>query len=243
MNTTISKIIAVLFLSTFATSCVIDGFNRIKGDRNVTVEKRNISKDYSKIKISNGLDVYITQGNKVSVTVEADENLHDVIKTEVRNGVLKIYSERNIWRAKAQKIYITTHPIEAIKATSGSDVYSENTLTGDNLEIETNSGADMSLRLNVHSVVSSSSSGSDLKLVGNATNYTAIATSGSSTKSYGLKSKNVTVKATSGADIDVYAIESINAKANSGGDVDYKGTPTINKNKASSGGSISAKDF
>ena len=240
MKTTISKIIAVLFLATITTSCVIDGFNRIKGNRNVTVENRRVNNDFTKIKVSNGLDVYITQGNKVAVTVEADENLHEVIKTEVRNGVLKIYSERNIWRAKSQKVYITTHQVEGIKATSGSDVYSENTLTGDNLEVETNSGADMSLRLDVNTVTSYSSSGSDLKLTGRATNYEASASSGSSTKSYGLKSNNVTVKATSGADIDVYATESINARANSGGDVDYKGSPEKVNKKSSSGGSISS---
>lgn len=240
MKTTISKIIAVLFLATITTSCVIDGFNRIKGNRNVTVENRRVSNDFTKIKVSNGLDVYITEGNSVKVTVEADENLHEVIRTEVRNGVLKIYSERNIWRAKSQKVYITTHQLEGIKATSGSDVYSENTLTGNAMEVETSSGADMSLRLDVNSVTSHSSSGSGLKLTGNATNYTASASSGSSTKSYGLKSKEVTVKASSGADIDVYAMESIDARASSGGDVDYRGNPKRVNKKSSSGGSISS---
>ena len=46
---------------------------------------------------------------------------------------------------------------------------------------------------------------------------------------------------TSGADINVYASESLNAKATSGGDVDFRGNPKNVDKKESSGGDISAK--
>ena len=52
-------------------------------------------------------------------------------------------------------------------------------------------------------------------------------------------SKNVIVNATSGAGINIYASEKLDAKANSGGDIDFKGNPkSVNKN-SSSGGDIS----
>lgn len=237
---TMKKIFALVLLAVITTSCMIDGFNRINGNRNVTEETRKIADDFTMIKASNGLDVYITEGKNVSVVVEADENLQDIIKTEVRKGVLRIYSEKNIWRAKSRKIYVTTPPIEGVIATSGSDVFSENTLTGDTFKAKASSGADMKLRLSVNALSSSSSSGSDLTLIGKANSYTASASSGSSTDSYQLKAGDVTVRASSGADINVYASKSIEARASSGGDIDFKGSPkTINK-KSSSGGSVSA---
>ena len=69
------------FISTILASCNVDMFNRIEGNRNVISKKRKVNDNFTKIKASTGLDVYITQGNKLSITVEADENLHEIIKT------------------------------------------------------------------------------------------------------------------------------------------------------------------
>ena len=72
--------------------------------------------------------MYLTQGSKNKISVEADENLQEIIITEVKEAVLKIYVEKNIWRAKARKVYVTIETLEAISATSGSDVYTKETI-------------------------------------------------------------------------------------------------------------------
>ena len=240
MKTTITKIIALVFLSTLTTSCIVDGFNKINGNRKVVTENRKLNDDFTKIKTGNGIDVFITQASKVALTVEADENLQDIIKTEVTNGVLKVYADKNIWRAKAKKVYITVNSLEGITASSGSDVVTENTIVSDVFEAKTSSGADLKLRIKTNELTSSSSSGSDLRILGTANKYNASASSGSSTRAYDLDSKNAIVSASSGADIDVQATKSIDAKASSGGDIDYKGSPEMVNKKSSSGGSISA---
>ncbi|MFY0629234.1 MAG: DUF2807 domain-containing protein [Flavobacteriaceae bacterium] len=241
MKTTITKLTVILFLATFVTSCGIDMFNRIDGDRNVVSKKRKIGNDFTRVKVSNGLDLYIKQGNKNSLTVEADENLHEIIITEVRNGVLKIYTDQNIRRAKARKVYLTVTTLEELKATSGSDVFSENTLKVEDIEVSTSSGADMRIDVDADSVTSSSSSGADLKISGTSNSHSAKASSGSSINAYGLKSKDVTARVSSGADIGVYATKSINARASSGGDIRYKGDPEKVERKTSSGGGVSSR--
>ena len=241
MKTTITKLTAILFLATIVTSCGIDMFNRIDGDRNVVSKKRKINDDFTRVKVSNGLDLYIKQGNKTSLTVEADENLHEIIITEVKGDMLKIYTDRNIRRAKARKVYLTVTSLEELKATSGSDVFSENTLTASDLEVSTSSGADMRIEVDADNVTSSSSSGADLKISGKSNTHSANASSGSSISAYGLKSKDVTARVSSGADISVYAIESINARASSGGDIRYKGNPEKVQRKTSSGGGVSSR--
>jgi len=216
-------------------------FNRINGNRNVVTENRNLKEDFTKIKVSTGLDLYISQGSSNEITVEADENLQDIIITEVNNGVLKIYSEKNIWKAKARKVYVTIDNLEEVRATSGSDVYTKETLKVNDIAISATSGADINMSLNANSVTSSATSGSDIEIDGNANNHTASATSGASIDAYELRSKNVTVRVSSGADINIYASESIAAKASSGGDIDFKGSPENVTKKSSSGGSIYAK--
>lgn len=239
MKTTIKKLSVLLFLSVFISSCGIDMFNRVDGNRNVVTKKRKIQDDFTKVKVSTGLDLYIRQGDKVSLTVEADENLHDIIITEVDNGRLKIYSEKNIWRAKARKVYLTVTDIEELKATSGSDAYSENTLKVKDFELSVSSGADANITVDADNITTSASSGADLRVSGKANSHNSRASSGSSIRAFALKSRNVIVKVSSGADINIHASETIDAKASSGGDIDYRGNPESVNKKTSSGGSVS----
>ena len=241
MKTILSKLTIVIVTTVLFSSCAVDMLNRVSGNKNVVTQDRKINDDFTSIKVSTGLDLYISQSNNVSLRVEADENLHDIIITEISNGVLKVYSEKNIWKAKARSVYVSVIDLEEISATSGSDVYTENTLRVGNLTVMTTSGADARMTVNAENITTSSTSGSDIKLMGTAVNHTAKATSGSSIKSYGLKSQNVIAKVTSKANIDVYATESIDAVATSGGDIDYKGNPRQVNKKSTSGGSISAE--
>jgi len=241
MKTIVSKLTIVVVTAIVFTSCAVDMFNKVDGNRNVVSQDRKINTDFTSIKVSTGIDLYIAQSNNVSLRVEADENLHDIIITEVSNGVLKVYSEKNIWRAKARKVYVAVKDLEELKATSGSDVYSENTLRVSNFKVTTTSGADARIMVDTENLETSATSGSDLKITGKTVNHTSKATSGSSINAYELKSENVIVRATSGADINIYASKSIDARATSAGDIDFKGNPRQVNKKSNSGGSVSAQ--
>jgi hypothetical protein len=235
------KILTLLFVATLFSSCAVDMFNRVNGNRNVVIEDRSTKEDFTKIKVSTGLDLYISQGSKNQITVEADENLQDIIRTEVKDGVLRIYSEKNIWRAKARKVYVTVETLEALTATSGSDAYAKETLKVNDLKISATSGADIHISVSANTIKTTATSGSNIEVSGASNNHISKATSGASIDAYQLRSKNVTVKVTSGANINVHASESIDAKATSGGDIDFKGSPKKVNKKTSSGGSVSAK--
>ena len=238
---TIKQGIVLLFISAIFASCGVDMFNRIDGDRNVVSKERKIGEDFSRVKVSSGIDLYIKQGSKTELTVEADENLHDYIVTEVRGDQLKIYVDGNIWRAKARKVYLTVTSIEELKATSGSDVFSQGVIKAEDLDLSTSSGADMRIEIDAYNVTTHSSSGSDLRVTGKANTHETSASSGSSINAYGLESKDVTAKVSSGADIGVFASESISARASSGGDIRYKGNPEKVNKKTSSGGGVRSR--
>jgi hypothetical protein len=241
MKTKITKLVLFFLIAIACTSCVAEAFNGIKGDRNVISENRKITTEFTEIKTSTGLDVYITQEDQQTVTVEADENLQKLIVTEVENGVLKIYSEKNIWNAKSKKVYISIKTLNSLKATSGSAVRSKTTIQSDEISIDASSGASVRMTVAANSVATNTSSGATIRVAGTADNHAAKASSGSSIKAYDLISKNVIVKVSSGANIDIHASEKIEARASSGGDIDYKGTPEKVIVKTSSGGSISDK--
>ena len=173
MKSIITKAFALLFIATLSTSCMIDGISSVSGNRNVITETRKINDDFTKVEVGQGIQLHITQEDNVSLVVKADENLHDLIETEVRNGVLKISSRKNIRRAKSKKVYLSIPNINAIKATSGSDVVTENTINADIFDVHVSSGADAKIDVNAETVNSSSSSGADLRIKGTATSFTA----------------------------------------------------------------------
>lgn len=238
--TTLVKIIVATLISLSLFSCNFDLNlnNDVKGNGHVTVEQRTINQPFSAIKATEGLDVYLTQSHEESITVEADENLQDLIVTEVVDGVLKIHTKKNIGNCKAKKVIVNFKDISSISSTSGSDVNSTNTITVKNLKLETTSGSEMHLEVNTLTLNCKSTSGSELKLSGKTLKLNAESTSGSSIKAANLIAESGHVEATSGSEITVNTSQELTAKATSGGDITYLGNPRIVNKSDSSAGSI-----
>lgn len=231
--------LSVILMCILLMSCQFNGnFSfGVKGNGNVTKVERNISNNFNSIKVSRGMDVYLTQGDNVSIFVEADENLHDIIITEVEGTTLKIYADENISSSKSQKVFVNFKDIQEIVSTSGSDVYSTNMIKAEILKLNTTSGSDMELDLNTDVVECEATSGSDMRLSGITNKLIAKATSGSDIKAGDLKAKQSNAHATSGADIILNTSEELYAKASSGGDIKYYGNPKkVTKKGGVSGG-------
>ncbi|MEN3324387.1 head GIN domain-containing protein [Mariniflexile soesokkakense] len=239
MTTLVKIIVATLIsLSLFSCNFDINMNSGIKGNGHVTIENRPINKPFTAIKASEGLNVYLTQSDTESISIEADENLQDIIITEVVDNVLKIHTKENIGKCTSKKVMVNFRDVSNIKATSGSDVFSTNTINVKNLELETTSGSAMKLDVNTLTLNCKSTSGSDLKLSGKTKELTAEATSGSDIKAADLIAESSQVKATSGADITVNTSKELTAKASSGGDINYLGNPEVVNKRDSASGSI-----
>lgn len=214
-------------------------FSGVKGNSNVVTETRDIDEKFNSVSAATGLKVKIVQSSSVEVIVEADENLMDIIKTEVKDGVLKIYSEKNIWSAKAKNIYVQMPEITSVAASSGSSVKSESLIKTGNFSVDTSSGSSVSLELSADAVRADASSGSTMRLSGKANSIMAEASSGSSIKSTDLSTNDASARVSSGASIKVHTTNKLKARASSGGGIRYSGNPEYVDRDSSSGGSIS----
>src|SRR6476660_8880566 len=57
-------------------------------------QKRNVS-GFHAIEVSNGIDLYLSQGDEAVAVSASETKYRDHIMTEVKNGVLKIWYETN----------------------------------------------------------------------------------------------------------------------------------------------------
>jgi len=235
-----TKVLAltVLFFST--TSCFIDNFTGVKGNGNVISENRKIDADFDAIKVSQGIELQLTQSEDFSLNVEADENIMDLLKTEVKGNTLYVSFEKNVYRATSRKVYLSKAIINSLATSSGAHIVSENNLKSENLDLDASSGSFIKVKTTAHFVQCETSSGASMKVSGVTKSFKVSASSGSTIHADDLESENTTAKVSSGANIDVYASESLTAKASSGGDIDYAGNPKVINKDTSSGGSVSA---
>ncbi len=233
-----SKISAIVIVSTITISLLsFSCFYGIRGNGKVVKSEREV-KNFTSIEISSGLDLILTQDTLEKVMVESDENLQDLIKTEISGGELKIYTSKPIIHTSSSKIYVTFKNLKEISASSGSDVKSSSKLNFEDFKVEASSGADIDLTLSCTNLEVENSSGSDISLSGNASKLNVDSSSGSDVNAGKLVSETCSASASSGSDIKISVSKRIEAHASSGADITVTGNPVEREIHKSSGGDV-----
>lgn len=233
------KILNTLLLLAFLTA----SGNAIAANLNES-QNRHV-KGFSAIKVSSGIDLYLSMDDHEALRIVADHSIIDDVVTEVKNGTLHIYMKRKNWlnwgNSKSRKAYVSVKQLEALQASSGSDVESQNTLRGDKLEVSASSGSDVSLDLHYKNFSIDASSGSDAEFYGKVKYLNAEASSGSDIDAEKLEAQFCRVSASSGSDIRVSVSDELEAKASSGADIIYYGSPKTRDIDKSSGGDVRSR--
>jgi hypothetical protein len=236
--TWITKIIIIAITALLFSSCHFD-YNSVKGSGTITTENRTISEKFTGIDVSSAIEVTIEQADKVEVIVEADDNLLNTIKTEVKNDKLVISNESYVTiRNGTRRVTIKMPIIEDLEASSASSITNKNTLKGNQIFIKSSSAGSIKLDLEMDAITCKSSSGSSIELKGLAMQLDTQASSGSTTKCFKLLANSIVADASSGSSIDVHPIVSLKAEASSGASIEYNSVPKNLQKKSSSGGSV-----
>ncbi|GMN09309.1 hypothetical protein MTsPCn9_02350 [Croceitalea sp. MTPC9] len=233
--TTLARIAIGLVLALFASSCVNISFgDGKKGNGVIAEETRKVTEDFTEISAAEGLDVFVTQGNEFRILVEADENIIELIATDIRDGKLKVHTVENIGRA-TKNVYVTLPKITVLESSSGADLIGQNEIKAEKLDLDASSGSDLEVEVIATEIEADASSGADIKISGQTDVLYADASSGADIKARNLLAKRCNADASSGSDISVNVSESLTADASSGADISYSGDPQVSKKKSVSG--------
>lgn len=228
--------ITLISLSTFAQD------KKVISDANA--EKRTLSAGFTSITVSDGVELYLTQGNEESIAVSASEPKYmERFKTEVVDGTLKIYfdSKGLTWFGSDKrklKAYVSFKNLEKLHASSGAGVNMQSTLTVNKLDCTFSSGAQFTGQVNITQLQVSQNSGSSVEISGKTSELKVDASSGAIFKGYELAVDFCDAKATSGGGVRINVNKELNAKANSGGGIRYKGNAVIKDLDVNSGGMV-----
>ncbi len=235
------KFFLVIILTLGITACADGQIRRTVYGNNHVVKKERDAGNFSGLRVSSGIDVYLKQTGDESIVVEADENLHEYILTEIRDGILNVYTEANIREAEMKRVYVTMKDINSLKTTSAGDIIGETPVKTEKLELSASSAGDIKLEVYAKVIEANISSSGDVTLTGEVDILDASLSSAGDLNAFGLDVREAEVSASSAGDADISVSERLRARASSAGDINYRGNPKYIDAHSSSAGGIHRK--
>jgi len=219
------RILTTSFVILVISACTHGQIRKTVYGNGDVVTKERKAESFTGVRVSTGIDVYLKQGNNESLSVEADENLHEYIITEVRSGVLHVYTEANIRKAERKRVYVTMKNINSISTSSAGDVIGETPVKTDRLKLSASSAGNINLEVSAKDIVADISSSGDITLSGDADILEVDLSSAGDLNAFNLEVREADVSVSSAGDADINVREKITARASSAGDINYMGNP------------------
>lgn len=230
----------------FFLSLLLLCFNNLYAQKTINdpmAQLRSV-KGYRAVKVSGGIDLFLSYGSEAVAVSAKDAETRDRIKTEVNDGVLHIWYEwkdkGNIFPAynKQLKAYVSYKTLLALSGSGGSDILVDGTIKGPELSLNISGGSDFRGKVEVKTLHVEASGGSDVDIEGSAANVVVDASGGSDLNGFNLEAHTAHLEASGGCDIELTVSGTLTASASGGSDIRYKGAAKTHNTKSSGASSV-----
>ena len=126
--------------------------------------------EFSAVDISGALSLFITQGDTMPITIDADDNLFQYIITEVKGGTLYIHPAENVdlKHSKGSSIFLSTPTLHGITARNKAVVQGSKNISGNQLILNADNGSIITIKVNYKTIKIDCGQASLIKLKGHA---------------------------------------------------------------------------
>lgn len=203
---------------------------------------RTVNERYDAIKVSGGIDLYLSQADDMAVAVSAStEAVRNNIKTSVENGLLHIYYDGDKFlnnKNKKLRAYVSFDEIKKIEAIGACDVFVVDSLLANNLTLHLSGASEFKGIVKVTGLNLILSGASDVYITGTAGTVNIESSGASDVHGYGLVTDYCNTKASGASDIQITVNKEINAKASGASNIFYKGDALLKQNESSNASTI-----
>lgn len=230
--------LAIIGTTLLFSSCENEWVDVVKGSGPVVSENRNTA-SFKNLSLSLPADVYIYQGPDEGITIEAQDNILDVIRTDVKHDELEIRFDNGVVAKRYEpiKVFITTNDLRFIKISGSGNVYNETPLLTDELNIRISGSGNVELHDIDTPLLDAKISGSGKVNLGGFCREQYINISGSGdVYAFGLLSETADINISGSGKTEIAVADYINANISGSGKVYYKGNPDIDSRISGSGG-------
>lgn len=247
LHFTLNKTTMKKFLLLLVSAAFVMSVQAQKTINDPNAEVRNVS-GFRAIKVSSAIDLYISQSGSEAVAVSAsEEKYRDRIKTEVENGVLKIWFDNGgnwkMWNMgnKKMKAYVSVRELDRLTASGACDVIIDGVLKSNSLSINLSGASDLRGNIDASSLVMDQSGASDANVSGRASSLKIAISGASSFKGFDLQTENCQAKASGASDIRITVTKELNARASGASSIQYKGSGVIRDMHSSGASSVNKR--
>ncbi|MBN8838445.1 MAG: DUF2807 domain-containing protein [Sphingobacteriia bacterium] len=233
--------------------CFMLGFTAIKSQEtknliyDTKAEKRDVE-SFNAIEVGSAITLYISQGNTTGVAVSVDGDSNDKLKTEVRNGTLKIFVSNGFWNkwnwgnSVKLKAYVTIKDLAKLNVSGASRTILTDKISVTDLKVTLSGASSLKGDIAASNLLLDLSGASTATIGGNTHNLDVRASGASNLKAYALESSSCSAEASGASDIKITVLKEFNKiEASGASSIRYKGEAII-KNFESSGASSIKKD-
>ena len=228
----------LIFILSACIFCSCDNMgDDINGSGNIQTQQRNVGR-FDGIQVSGSMDIEVTDGDKVSVEVEADDNVLRYIITEVNDGLLDVHYESNMsFNNTHAKVYITAPGLKKLFVKGSGNIISKNTIkNSQSISTGISGSGDINATIDAPDVSADISGSGNLSLQGHCKNFDGSISGSGDLKCKNLLSERATVKIYGSGTAHIFASVELNATTAGSGDIYYGGNPpAVHVNKAGSG--------
>jgi len=197
---------------------------------------------FTELKAYDRIIVNLVKGNENKVVISGDDK--DEVNISNKNGLLKIKMEFDNFmdgdEAKATLYY--TEDLTLIDANENAKIKSDETFEGDRVEIKTQEGGKIDLKVDLKDLYAKSISGGEVTLTGTVKVQEVMVNTGGKVYNKNLNTEETTVVVSAGGRADVKASEKVKAKVRAGGSIYIYGNPKEVDSDKVFGGKIEVLD-
>ena len=201
------------------------------------VEQQIELKSFEKIRLKGSSTVYLTKSDEQRVVIKGQQNLIDILNTEVKDDTWDIKFEKCVNNMKGFEVYVSLPTITEASIYGSGDIISKEGIfaTGD-IEFNILGSGDIKINANAKNVTSSIKGSGDIELKGTAVKHDIHIAGSGDVKALELVSKDVNVDIKGSGDVKVNCADNLDVSILGSGDVHYSGNPkNVNNNVKGSG--------
>lgn len=217
------------------------GFSGITGSGRKISETRDLPAFHSLDFRGNG-KILLSQGESQSVTIRADDNVMDKLRTEVEDGHLQISAEKWVMDESSVLYDIVVTDIREISISGMGEIESSDSIRAKRLTLRLSGTGEITLALDAERLMSTISGTGKMRLEGTAEEHDIDIKGVGELHAYDLAVRSTRVVITGAGECKVNVIDDLTVDISGAGSVLYKGDPNVTVEHLSIAGDLEKKD-
>ncbi|HYK91019.1 MAG TPA: head GIN domain-containing protein [Acidobacteriota bacterium] len=209
---------------------------RVRGSGKVIQEKRDV-RGFSGVKLASVGDLSIRQGNQESLTVEAEDNILPLIKTEVEGGTLTIRTERGVSLSPTVPVRYTlvVKELGDVELSGSGNIRTEAIKSQDFRVRLSGSGGVRLGELTANTLTSEISGSGHVEVPGKVASQKVHISGSGDYDGSNLHSQSADISVSGSGDSKVWVEDELVVHVSGSGSVDYYGNPKVSQHTSGSG--------